>query len=294
MTQKISKWTTSLATIVAICLLFALSSCVNIWGVVDSPSGDAQNLSAANKCFDDGDLECARKYYEALSPDYGDIKQSGLAFVLLDENHAGMKDFIAAFGNGAGAEGVTLLANSMSLNGAGAVTRGNIQAALLMSKTITSTKLSSLVLFVAAASMVAEVLGETAGSSGNLLQSQIANTPGACGSEANPGVCIVDGGNNCTAGTGGLIDGTGAFTSLLTQTAGSIQGMPSVTLDILFAAAADASTALSNLGASGKFKAGLKNFTDAIAAIQTLGGLGAVPKSNRCLRQVLMAAKVGA
>jgi hypothetical protein len=288
-TQNISKWTTSLAAIAA---AVSLTSCVNIWGVVDSPSGDEQNLSAARACFDEGNLKCAREYYEKLSQDYGDVKQSELAFALLDENHAGMTDFIAAFGNGGGADGVTRLANSMSKLGAGPVSRGNLQSALLMSKTISSTKLSSLVVFVSAASMIAEVLGETAGSSGNLLQTQIANTPGSCGSETNPVGCLVDAGNNCTSGTGGLADGTGAFTSLLTQTVATIQGN-ALTLDILFAAAADASTALSNLGASGKFKAGLKNFTDAITAIQTLGGLGAVPNSNRCLRQVLMSTKVG-
>lgn len=266
---------------------FSFTGCLNVFSPLESPSGDLQLLSKARACFDDGDLACALKYYQMLSPAYGDIQQSEQAFLTLDQNGAGMKVFITAFGSGQGGPGATAFASSMSSSGASSTIRGNIESAFLMSNNIGSANLAALVQFVSAAAMLGEVLGETAGSTGSLLQSQIAANPTACAADTSI-TCLADA--NCDSGTGGLANGTGTITTLTTQTVASIQSA-GLTLDLLYAAASDATTALATLGATGKFQADLQTFTTAITAVGGLGGLGGTP--NRCLRNVLLTSKVG-
>jgi hypothetical protein len=62
--------------------LAALSGC-NVFSVLDSPSGDAQLISAARACFDQGDFACARDNYSKLSDSSADIRASEEAFLAL-------------------------------------------------------------------------------------------------------------------------------------------------------------------------------------------------------------------
>ena len=79
----------ALASVASSCNLFSF----------DSPSGDAQHLSAARACFDSGDLNCAAQNYQALSASDADQSVSEQAFLTLDAQGASMANLIQFIGD---------------------------------------------------------------------------------------------------------------------------------------------------------------------------------------------------
>jgi hypothetical protein len=182
-------------------LALAWSSC-NIFGFMDSPSGDAQLLSAARACFNDGDLTCAREYYAKVSNDNTSIRESELAFIKLEENGAGMEAFAYAFGGGFGGTGINRLASRVwTSSAADLAARRTAVSAVYDAATaanIPDTQLRALVRFAASTAGLGLVFAQRSGD-GVLRQNEIVTNPGGC----TAGTC---GGGGCAAG---LIDSSG-------------------------------------------------------------------------------------
>ena len=67
-----------LFVIAGLAIPLVLQGCVNIFDPLDSPSGEAQLLSAARACFDDGDFACAREFYGKLGSNEDAIAELAL------------------------------------------------------------------------------------------------------------------------------------------------------------------------------------------------------------------------
>ena len=77
-------------------------SCLNVFSPIDSPSGDAQFLSLARACFDQGDIDCANKYYAKVSgTTEAETAAAEEAFTILDKNGATMGALMQSLGCGA-------------------------------------------------------------------------------------------------------------------------------------------------------------------------------------------------
>lgn len=270
-------------------LSFGLSGCPNVLSVVDSPDGDAQLLSAARACFDEGDLECARNHYNQLSRDYEDIQKSELAYAILDENGAGMSAFIAAFGKGNGGDGLTKLANAIAAKGANATRRLNLLSAYQKAETSAGNQISDqnirgLVRFISGIAIAAEILAETVNANGN-------TTLDASDLVASVSGCLsVHSGANCNknAGINVIDDGSAAYnlndsniSTLLSSTAN---------MAMLHAAVNAVYSALTNdLSASGKF-------TNTLSFVQTLNNLGGASSAlaSQIYRYTMISNSVGA
>jgi hypothetical protein len=166
-------------------LALAWSSC-NIFGFMDSPSGDAQLLSAARACFNDGDLTCAREYYAKVSNDNTSIRESELAFIKLEENGAGMAAFAEAFGGGFGGEGINRLARSIWLsNSTELATRRTNITAVYDAATVTNipdAQMRALVQFAASTAVMGVVFAQHSGN-GTLSKSEIVASATGCAAQ---------------------------------------------------------------------------------------------------------------
>jgi hypothetical protein len=161
-----SLWTRLLASGL---LLIGLSGC-NLFGGIDSPSGDAQIASAARACLDQGDYACALSNYQKLSSADSDITNSESAYAVFDQNGATFGAFAAGFGNFNNVnigQGLTVVANSVLSviypNGSAATTRYDIYQAFLQYKQITDNpSLAAMVEFLGAVAFAGEILAEIA------------------------------------------------------------------------------------------------------------------------------------
>lgn len=152
--------------IVVLALLSGSGCGFNVFGWMDSPTNDAQILSRARACFDQGDLTCARAYYARLSTSYADIQASELAFAILHENGATMNAFLTSFGGGTSGSGFSRLAESMK-DGAGETKRLAVYQAYAQVAAISDQHLRGLVRFVSATALAAEMLAEDIAVDGN-------------------------------------------------------------------------------------------------------------------------------
>ncbi len=275
--------------ILALTFLFPTGCNFNVFDPLDSPSGDAQLLSAARKCFDEGNFECANEYYSQLSSDQAEIKASESAYVLLDQNGVGMKQFIAAFGsisNTDPGKAITKLATSIASGGGGDTTkRVNMYRALKKIDLITTnTQLKGLVQFLASVAFVAEVLAEKAGASSPILeltQADITVTPSTCLS-AGTGGCA--GAGSCAA-VGSF--GTNALSnSQLSLVAESEINSGSPTLNMIDAGIRDIQAGINGIGgALGGFSSSSFSFATQLLTFSLA--------SPNCYRYGLLSLNIG-
>jgi len=276
--------------LLALFALPLLSGC-NLYGGLGSPSGDAQLLSAARACFDEGDFACALKYYAQLSSVSADQQLSEEAFLTLDQQGAGMGVFLTAFGNGNGGDGVTSLSSAL-IPGAGVARRSAMLQAYVSWHSITSTDLQGLVQFVAGMALASEMLAEGAIGDSVLHKSDLVNIPSSCATSAT--ACTGGDPTNCGKPTNsGLaasasdnvnIDGNIA-------TAESAFAVASPDLQMLNQALNGVETGLTKMSASGRFKTGAGGLTTSLvaagAALTNAGGV------DDCYRQLLITSGIG-
>ncbi len=147
----------------------------NIFDPLDNPSGDAQILSAARACFDQGDLACARENYLKLSTAYSEIQAAELAFVTFEENGATMSAFMETISQGGSGTALTSLAERMAPGSEAKRLALTTAVKNAVAGITTNTELRGLVRFLGGVAVAAEVLAEEVGTSGTLLKSALAS-----------------------------------------------------------------------------------------------------------------------
>jgi hypothetical protein len=189
-----------------------LSGC-NVFGPFDNPTSETQLLSAARACFDQGDLPCAREYYNRISGTDADIAVSEGIFASLAEQGATMTGVIEFVGNGANGHALTKFAERLS-SGAGETRRLAIHSAFKRHTEITDSSLKAFAKFVSALSLTAEILGEAAGPDGTLSKTDLALSEICSMSEltGNPGS------HACDFPATGNLDSSGTTADILTNT----------------------------------------------------------------------------
>lgn len=266
--------------------LGAFASGCNLFDPLDSPTHDAQLISAARVCFDDKDFVCAREYYEKLSASESDVKNSELAFMALSQAGIGMAEFMDAFGEGEGAAAFKRLAEKLVVAGTNtAAGRLAIYSAFSRSGLITYAPLRGLVRFATSSAMVAQILSESVGSNGVLEKADLAADPVAC--QAASGVACATEAGCLIGGTGTLAAGSTAI-NLANTTAAVVEATP--TLQLLHSAIEQVNTALSanELGAGGKFSTGVGSFSSEFGTV----GAAIATDSGRCYRKQLLDLKI--
>jgi hypothetical protein len=258
-----------------------LSGC-NVFSVVDKPSGDEQALSAARACLDDGDFECARKYYAELSNEYADIRESEEAFMILAENGATMGAFMETFGSGGSGQALSNLAEKMA---PGSLTkRQNVQQAFQKYPSISSANapLQALVRFVGAVALAAEFLAEELTTSGTTLNPNKIASNGASCLAAGLGGCAV---NAACGAPSGAVLGTGASAPnfLTTALSGTID------LGHFKQAMTEMNNALTALAAAGKFSNGAGGLSNSILGLT----LDVNSSTQRCFRYTMLSLGIG-
>lgn len=260
----------------------ALTGC-NPFALVDTPSGDTQVLAAARACFDKGDFTCASKYYGQLSSVASDSTNSEGAFQALAQNGATMGAFMNAAVNGgtSGGKFLTQLANSLA-SGAGQTRRLAIFHAYQRWDSISDTSLKNLVRFLTAASLLAEILAEDAGTNGLFETTDWVTTPTTCLTKS--GTLYVDAA--CLPPSGKAIT-AGAVVSLSSTTADSVMtGSP--TLGMINGALQEVNNGLSNISLTGGIGSTTQSFAN-----QVLNNNAITTTDNGAFRGFLLSLDLG-
>lgn len=265
------KWTFTLTSLLA---LAGLTSC-NIYGGIDKPSGDAQLISAARACLDDGNFSCATTYYQQVSASNLDIQQSEEAFTLLNQSGASMAAFAGAFGNGQNisvGSAITTLADYLLVTGTvGQVMRTSIYTAFESETRITDSGLKNMVKFLGAVSFAAEILAEIAESQNSsvLLKSNV-------------------NANSLLGYSGGTVGGHATLEAVVNASAGAtITAGTWGSLDMFNIALSDASNAISALAGNGSL-ASLFSGTSSIGTL--INAACSAPCNSRAAYNAALAA----
>jgi hypothetical protein len=253
----------------------------NVFDPLDSPDGDAQLLSAARACLDQGDFACALEHYQKISDDQKDVRASEEAYTILAQHNVGFGAMASAFGSNPNGVGLTSLASSIT-PGAGEARRLALYEAYRKHQVIAQPSLKHLVRFLGATALAAEILAETAGGDGVVNAADLASGGSTCRNTglSPPNPCLTY--NGC--------DGP-ASQPLLTSAAASIATTapsgPKPALDHLYHSLAEAFDALAQLSVS----------SSSASAFEQLRGSGGAPSQNaqvaRCFRAGLIAQGVG-
>ena len=230
-----------------VCATAFLSASCNVYDPFDSPTSDAQLVSAARACLDQGDYACARDNYQKLSTVQSDIATSELAFTALDEVGLGMKAFATAFGKGAGVSAFNKLVASVAPNASRTTRLAIYNNAFLKWQSIQNTELRALVKFVSSAALAAEVLGEASGGDA-ITKEELATNPTACEATTTT-TCAASSACAKPSGTGNNLEfGTTTIDLAVTEPSGTNP-------DLLYfnSAVTYANEGLQELGVSGSF-----------------------------------------
>lgn len=163
----------------------------NLFDPFDSPTNDAQILSAARACLDQGDIACAKAQYAKLVTTMADIAHSETAFAILHENNATMGAFMEAMGdkNASGGKALTILAEKLG-PGASASRRVALFEALKKVNSIGNVPLRGLVRFSSAFALASHILAEDLGGGSDLTRTSIVDAGSLAGCiSANPAPC---------------------------------------------------------------------------------------------------------
>jgi hypothetical protein len=252
------------------CTVVLLTSC-NLWSFMDSPSGDAQILSAARGCFDRGDYACATEYYQKLSSNANDAKISETIFVeLAQAGFLSVADLVSSLGNGrGGGNSIVTIANLLAARGATTgANRTTIQAHFTSAGNITNANLRGYTKFMISLAMLSQTLASVVGADGQLTLSDMSNST-ACRTD---GTCIGNG--NCGKGTSLLEDATGDTVTGMNSTTG---WSSSPSLAKIIEAAEGADEGLTEMGVS-----------TADGIFSTIDALSGIPGVDNCKRQTII------
>lgn len=260
----------------------ALGGC-NFFKMIDPPSGDAQLLSAARACFDQGDFTCASRYYGMVSSSNSDQALSETAFELLNQNGVTAVTFMnaaVAGGSSAGAL-VTNLAGSLT-GGAGETLRLALFRAYKTAAGIRDSSTQGLVVFITSMSLLAEILAEDATTQGTFKKSDFVLTPSSCTSILTVVPCGPPAADK-------LIDGGSAIT-LSTATESDMSGSPS--LRMIDAAINEILRGVNQMGSTAKLGTASGSFASELIAAAA-GNIG-TPAGSPVYRFTLLRLDVGA
>jgi len=238
--------------------ILIFSSC-NVFEFLDSPSDDSQILSKARGCFDEGDIDCAREYYEQLG-DSSDAANSELAVAILYELGIDMGVFLVAFGDGGSGRSLTVLANRLLDGSVDATSRATVYSAYQRVEAIENSNLRGLTRFITAATFTAHVLAEN-DSTGIFSQLDITQDPETCLANLCPDP-------SCNIGND-LSDGS----STGDLATGDVTGIPDLAL--VRSGISELFRGLDEIGAGGSFANGALSFADALRSLPTAGAAAA-------------------
>jgi hypothetical protein len=156
-----------------------LATSCNFYEFFDPPSGNAQLLSAARACFDQGDMRCALRNYQKMSDRHQDLSATESAFVLLDQEGISFSLFYQTFGKGGGAEGFNRMANRLAPS-AGLEKRLALLDAYESVLMIEQKDLRGLVRFLTSVALLSEILAEAAGENQRLEKTDFVDQPAEC------------------------------------------------------------------------------------------------------------------
>ncbi len=258
-------------------------SCLNVFSPIDSPSGDAQFLSLARACFDQGDVDCANKYYGKISgTTEAETAAAEEAFTILDKNGATMGALMQSLGSGKGAEALNKLTELLK-PGAGEAKRLSIFDAYKKVDAITVNKeLKGLVRFMSAFSMAAEILAEYTNDDGILRKTDLAKDPTVCKS-TDAAVCF--GAAACAPPSGNKIPYVAGDITITSASTADLSGAASLKMFNGTMGAINTALGATELGASGKFQTGTGGF---VSALNT-----AYAQSKECYRAALIEKGLG-
>jgi hypothetical protein len=267
----------------SIFILFLFTSSCNVYQTVDKPSENAQYLSRARACFDQGQFDCASEYYQKLSDAYQDRGIVEDTFAVLEKEGAGMGTFISAF-IGGGSSGLNKLASILHKD-AGLSKRKVLFDVYKNHLKIQDGDLRAFIRFITSAVLGAEILGEATGLDNILNLDDIAKDGSACKKKSSTDAPFS---TECDVpiGIDQLASGTTVYdfvTLVNCPEAKSNVGM-------VFAAAIEVSAALQALNVGGKFGTGLGSATSAISGLNAPGTNTAV---DRIARNALLNAGFG-
>ncbi len=246
----------------------------NFYSSIDSPTGDSQILSKARACFDQGDFECASRYYGMVSSESADEANGELAFQILAKNGVTTGVFISAAidGSSSGGKFITKIANALTTV-ANQTTRLNLFHAFQKSSLISNQRSRGLIRFITAASFVAEILAENASSAGKVAQSDLV---------ANPTTCIASkplyNAPGCGAPPGNKLETGAAITSLQTATDDDILGPNrNPTLFMIHAGILELNASVTEMEATGNLGSSSSQFANTLI---TIAQLALVPNTD--------------
>jgi hypothetical protein len=265
----------------------------NIFNPFDSPTSDAQLLSVARACFDNGDFECAQENYGKLSGSSADIKNSEEAFLAVEQVGAGMGAFISAFGqdNAEAGSAITSIANSIGAN-ASRANRVALFAAYQKAAAVSDTRLKGLTRFVTATALMAEMLAEDAATPGDLTKNDITVNGTTCAAAA-AGACLATGA--CGDPAGSVIQTTTpglTLTDTLDAVTSPMIDTTSASIEVLNAAITTINDSLSQMGVTNT-DSDLTGFTDVFGGLVTPFTAGGGGEDAPCYRQGLVSNGVG-
>ncbi|MBS1958678.1 MAG: hypothetical protein JST80_04320 [Bdellovibrionales bacterium] len=247
--------------------VLSLSSC-NLWGGIDTPSGDDQILSAARGCFDRADYTCATKYYGQLSSAQSDTRIAETALVSMAQDGIfSIADVVRSLGNGRGdANSFSKIANYIAARGkTSASYRIQLDRLFVEAGSIVNANSRAYTRFLIGLAMTNQILAAITNSDANLDAADISSTPNACrassGSCADPGVFP----DNSAGGDPGTWNGI---------TTDSAWGN-GVSVNMLITAAAATQTNLTALGGSSG-----DGITQVLGQLAGVSGLAAIKRQT--------------
>ncbi|MGK5085010.1 hypothetical protein WDW37_17105 [Bdellovibrionota bacterium FG-1] len=265
----------------SLAIVITTASC-NVFSPFSSPGGDVQLISAARARLDQGDYAGALDAYQKLSGDSADIAASEEAYTILVQNGAGFGAFATSFGSSPNAKGINQL-SSLLVSGSGQTKRLAIYSAYQKTAAIQTPQLKSLVRFLTAGALAAEILSEASAiTGGQLTSNSLALRGTACGATANT-TNVLEGcalSTACDAPVGSVLS--------VAATDGDItQAAPSGTtpsLDQLFSALNEAVNGLSVINATDSTLNSFQNLFNTGQA----GSPSAGEPQARCFRATLI------
>ncbi len=155
---------------------------------MDAPSGDAQILSKARACLNQGDFPCAKTHYQKLSSNLADIAASEQAFAVIEQYGITIGVFFKAIvgmsGTGGFGNAISIISTAISENAAttyrpGEAARIAIFDAYQLHLSITEPNLKAFVKFLTSMALSAELLAEDS-ATGTPTAEDLVNNPTAC------------------------------------------------------------------------------------------------------------------
>ena len=203
-----------------------LSGCPNAFDPLDSPTSDAQILSAARAAFDKGELTLARDLYLKLGNN--DAAEAELAFVNMNEAGVTMTTLVSALrissGEAVGSILTKLAEGIAKSSGDVATRRTKLADAFNRVSGIENQQVRGFVRFLVAISISANILSENTGVAGDLAlnKADIVASSSSCDASTTSASCAVTAGCGPRAGSGIAVGSTSQFVKFESTTDTSV------------------------------------------------------------------------